>query len=91
MSLGIVIIAALVAIIVTIASIISLAFWLWKEKKLRKTGTPKEKILIAAVLVLWLVSLGIGTSSPEVFLPLLAVSVVAVSVWYFYSRRRKGI
>lgn len=85
------VIAVLVTIILTIASIVSLVFWSPKEKRLWKTGTPKEKILTAIILILWLASFGIGASSTEIFPLPLIVSVAALSILYFYRRKRKEI
>ena len=88
MSLGIIIIAALVGIILTIASIISLVFWFRKEKKAWKISTHTEKILIAIILVLWLLSFGTAGTSTEFTLLLLIVSVVIVSILFLYRRKK---
>ena len=89
MSLGIIVIAALVAIILTIASIISLVFWFRKEKKVWKISTQKEKILIAIILILWLLSFGIGGSSTEMFLLSIGFAAI-VSILYLYRRKKTG-
>lgn len=90
MSLGIIIIAAFVGIILTIASIISLVFWSRKEKRAWKISTHTEKILIAIILVLWLLSFGTAGTSTEFALLMLIVSVVVVSILFLYRRRKIG-